>query len=151
MSEPNEAHRRLETMAGTWRGTETIHPAAWDPGGRADAKIENRLALAGQVLVQDYEQVRGGALVFSGHGVLRWDEAAGEYVFHWFDTIRTAPGEMRGTFDGATLTLHRREPGWARAQWTFSGDRYAYHMDVSADGEAWRPYMEGEYTREARS
>ncbi|HET7229315.1 MAG TPA: DUF1579 family protein [Longimicrobium sp.] len=144
-----EAFRALEAMPGTWRGEETIHPAPWDPaGGRAASRVENRIALGGQVLVQDYEQTRGGAAPFTGHGVLRWDDAAGELVLHWFDSLRTAPGEFRGSWEGGTLTLLRHTPGWARARWTFSADRYSYRMDMSADGETWHPYIEGEYTRE---
>jgi len=149
--EPGDAHRRLHAMAGTWAGEETIHPASWDPaGGRADVRIWNRLALNGLVLVQDYEQARGGgAPVFTGHGVLRWDDEAREYVFHWFDSVRTAPGEFRGSWEGDTLTLLRSgAPGWARARYDFAGDRYTWRMDVSGDGEQWLPYLEGTYTRE---
>lgn len=149
MPEPNEALLKLEVMVGTWRGEETIQPAPWDPaGGRASARVENRLALGGQVLIQDYEQVREGGGAFTGHGVLRWDSPTNEYVFHWFDSLRTAPGEFRGTFAGDTLTLVRREPGWARARWTFADGRYTYRMNVSADGETWHPYLEGEYARD---
>jgi hypothetical protein len=154
MPGPGDAHRGLQVMAGTWSGEETIHPAPWDPaGGHAAARVCNRLALDGQVLIQDYEQVRvGGAPTFAGHGVLRWDADAREYVFHWFDSIRTSPGEFRGTFDGGTLTLVRRgAPGWARARYDFAGDRYTYRMDVSGDGEQWQPFTEGEYRREEQA
>jgi len=149
MPQLEDAHRALEMMVGTWRGEEVIHPAPWDPaGGRATVRVENRLALGGQVLVQEYVQTREGGGAFEGHGVLRWDAVAGGYVLHWFDSIRTAPGEFRGTFDGGALTMLRREPGWARAVWTFTGDRYTYRLEVSADGAAWRTYLEGAYTRE---
>jgi len=145
------AHETLEMMAGSWAGTERIHPAPWDPsGGTASARVENRLALGGQVLVHDYEQTRDGTAAFTGHGVLRWDEAAREYVFHWFDSLRTEPAEFRGGFEGGVLTLVRREPrGSARAVWDFAADGsgYRYRMDVSGDGERWTPYLEGEYSR----
>ncbi|WP_325310503.1 DUF1579 family protein [Longimicrobium sp.] len=147
------AHLKLETMAGTWRGEERIRPAPWDPaGGSASALIVNRLALGGQVLVQDYEQARGGRPAFTGHGVLRWDDAEQVYVFHWFDSLRTTPAEFRGSFGGGVLTLVRREPrGSARAVWEFAADgqSYQYRMDVSGDGERWTPYLEGAYVRES--
>src|SRR3954463_16524706 len=94
-------HGKLEMMAGSWAGTERIHPAPWDPsGGTASARVENRLALGGQVLAHDYEQTRDGAAAFTGHGVLRWDEAGGAYVFHWFDSLRTEPAGVCGGLRG---------------------------------------------------
>ena len=152
MPQPGDAHRKLQGMTGTWSGEETIHPSPWDAaGGRATARVRNRLALNDLVLIQEYEQTRGDcdAPTFVGHGVLRWDDDTREYVFHWFDSVRTAPGEFRGTFDGDVLTLVRRDgPGWARARFAFAGDRYTYGMDVSGDGEQWHPFLQGEYTRE---
>jgi hypothetical protein len=151
-SADNPARIELEAMAGTWRGEERIHPAPWDPaGGTAHGVVVNRMALNGQALVQDYTQSRGGSVVFSGHGVLRWDADAQELVFHWFDSLRTTPAEFRGRFDGRALTLVRREPrGSARATWAFAldGGSYSYRMDVSGDGESWRPYLEGTYVRD---
>jgi hypothetical protein len=146
------AQLEIEAMAGTWHGEERIHPAPWDPaGGAAHGVVVNRTALNGQVLVQDYTQSRGGSVVFSGHGVLRLDADTQELVFHWFDSLRTAPAEFRGGFDGHALTLVRREArGSARAVWEFAldGGSYRYRMDVSGDGESWTPYLEGTYVRD---
>jgi hypothetical protein len=151
MPQRTDAHRRMEMMAGNWTGTETIYPSPWDPaGGEATSRVENRVALDGLALVQEYAQTRGGsAPTFRGHAVLRWDDHAQEYVFHWFDSVVTQPSEFRGNFDGDTLTLVRREPrGSARARYEFDGDRYTYRMDVSGDGENWTPFLEGSYQRE---
>lgn len=149
----NPAQLDLAAMEGTWRGEEHIHPAPWDPaGGPAHGVVVNRIALHGQVLVQDYAQSRGGSVVFSGHGVLRWDAEGQEFAFHWFDSLRPDPAEFRGRFGGHALTLVRREPhGHARATWEFApgGGSYRYRMDVSPDGERWTPYIEGTYVREA--
>jgi hypothetical protein len=58
---PNEQHRRLELLAGVWRGTETMHPSQWDPnGGTAEGTNEIRVALNGFALVTDYRQLRDG-------------------------------------------------------------------------------------------
>ncbi|MDB4949964.1 MAG: hypothetical protein JWM27_2613 [Gemmatimonadetes bacterium] len=151
MPKPTDAHRKMEAMVGEWRGEERIHPSPWDPaGGIATARVSNRLALDGFAVVQDYEQDRGAGVNFRGHGVLRYDAAAGEYAFHWFDSSGMPPGEFRGPFDGDVLTVtHRGPQGHARAIFDFgTAGRYLYRMEVSGDGEAWHPFLEGEYTRE---
>jgi len=78
MPQPNQFHRQMERMAGSWLGEEKMCPSPWDPeGGTAIGRIENRIALDSIVLIQDYEQEPDGTVVYRGHGVLRWD-AAGE-------------------------------------------------------------------------
>ena len=99
-SADSPAQIEFEAMEGTWRGEERIHPAPWDPtGGAAHAVVMNRVALNGQVLVQDYAQSLGGSVVFTGHGVLRGDAIAQVLVFHWFDSLRSEPAEFRGRFE----------------------------------------------------
>jgi len=74
MPQPTAAHHRLEKLVGRWSGEERIHPSPFDPaGGIAVARAENRLALDGFAVVQDYEQERNGKISFRGHGVLRWE------------------------------------------------------------------------------
>lgn len=87
MPRPTEAHRRLHALAGDWTGTEKMHPSPWDPqGGTAEGRVQNRVALDGFAIVQQYEQRRGGQISFSGHGVFSWDAAAGSS-----SNVRRAP------------------------------------------------------------
>jgi hypothetical protein len=152
MPKPNEAHRRMEKLVGSWSGEEHMHPSPWDPaGGAARARVTNHTALDGFAVIQDYEQERGGGVSFRGHGVFRWDAPAGEYVFHWFDSSGMQPTEFRGGFDGDVLTVtHGNEQGHARAIFDLRPEgRYLYRMEVSGDGQSWLPFMEGDYRRES--
>ena len=66
MPEKTEAHQRLARIAGYWVGPETvcespIHPA----GGTTRGVIDNRLALDGFAVVQDYRQEKAdGSVAF---------------------------------------------------------------------------------------
>ena len=150
MAQTTAEQRSIGVLAGIWRGGETIAPAPWNPaGGEAETTVEFRPALGGQVLVQEYTQTRrADGAVFAGHGVLRWDAAAGEYVLHWFDSFRTAPSEFRGELHDGELRLGRTQPGIARASWRVSGDTMTHRLEVSADGASWATYIEGTYRRQ---
>jgi hypothetical protein len=143
--------QQLHRFVGTWAGEEHIQPSPWDPAGAtALGRVRNVAALDGTVVIQDYEQERGGQVVFRGHGVFRWDPAAGEHVLHWFDTMSPQPREFRGGFaDGVFTAVSREERGQARGTWDFSRpDAYAYRLEASPDGAAWSLYIEGTYRRE---
>lgn len=150
MPRPTDAHRRLERLVGSWQGEERLFPSPWDPqGGPAVGRVENRLALDGFAVVQDYEQERHGAVTFRGHGIFRWDAGRSLYIFHWFDSMGQAPSEFHGAFDGDVLTLVSPMPqGHSRAVFDLSHEgRYHYRMDISPDAEHWHPFMEGDYVR----
>ena len=145
-----QENERLAIMAGSWTGKEIMPPSQWVPEKtEVDAIIENRIALNGFAMIQDYRQEKDGVTVFEGHGVLRWDSAAGEYVMHWFDSMGMEPNEFRGGFEGDTLTLISSNPmGKVRAFWNFGqADRYTYKMEMSPDGKDWNTMMEGEYSK----
>ena len=151
MPQLTAAHRHLDRIVGRWRGEERMLPSPWDPGGgTAIGRVRNAAALDGFAVVQEYEQERGGAVTFRGHGVFRWDPSASEYSLHWFDSLGLDPNHFRGTFDGDVLTLvSRGAQGFTRAVFDFGQPgRYAYRMDVSGDGAQWMPMMTGDYVRE---
>jgi hypothetical protein len=151
MPKPNEAHKRLAPLVGSWSGLETLHPAPWDPvGGSARGRVVNREILEGFAVVQEYEQRRGGTRNFSGHGVFWYDPAALEYVMTWWDTMGGAGSHFRGGFEGDRLVLNSTMPqgGLCRAIFDLSApDRYSFLMEISPDGDAWHPAMEGAYRK----
>jgi hypothetical protein len=149
MPRPDERHRRLHKLLGTWHGDERLYPSPWDPaGGSAVARVHNVLALDGFAVVHDYEQERGGTVSFRGHGVFRWDPLQQAYELHWFDSFGAAPTVFRGGFDGDVLTMTAQQQGFLRAQWDLSAAaRYDYRMDVSADGVQWQLFSQGRYVQ----
>lgn len=146
----SEAHHLLARLEGNWRGDERLQPSPWDPaGGSAQATIENRVALGGFTVVQDYRQTRHDRADFLGHGVFSWDEARAEYVLHWWDSMGMPPNEFRGPFDSGVFTLICVSPQMrSRAMFDVSQPgRYRFRMDISMDGRSWQNFMEGDYTR----
>ena len=151
MPKPGDAHARLHALAGQWGGEEQLHPAPWDPvGGSATAFINNRIALGGFAVVQEYEQYRDGKPTFSGHGLFWWDGPANQYVMTWFDSMMGRPADYRGTFDGDVLRLVHPMPqgGFSRCSFDCGmPDEYVFMMEISQDGETWAPAIEGAYGR----
>lgn len=150
MPKPSADHERLEKLAGTWKGTETMHPSPWDPaGGEALGITRARVALNGFAVIVDYEQSREGKSTFQGHGVYTWDPQAGEVVLHWFDCMGQGTEEFRGAWDGDRLQLESRNPmGFARMSYDFSrAGRLVSRMEMSQDGQGWAALFDGSYER----
>jgi Protein of unknown function (DUF1579) len=149
MPKPGAAHARLHALVGQWGGEERLHPAPWDlAGGAATAFINNRLALDGFSVIQEYEQYRDGRPTFSGHGVFWWDEDAHQYVMTWFDSMSGTPADFRGGFDGNVLQLvnQRSQGGFSRCTFDHGmPGEYVFTLEVSNDGVSWAPSMEGAY------
>jgi hypothetical protein len=151
MPRPRDEHRKLQSLAGSWTGEETMHPSPWDPkGGTATGRIESRLDLDGFFLLSDYVQECGGRPSYRGHGVFGYDPAERCYTMHWFDSMSaTTTQPARGRWEGNVLTLEQRTPmGHSRYVYTFEGEgRYAFRLENSQDGERWATFMEGRYRR----
>lgn len=151
MPRPTSQHARLEGLAGTWKGSETIHPMAWSPeGSTADGVMEARMGCGGLFLISDYRQLQGGQATFTGHGVYGWDEAGACYVMNWFDSM--TPGgscrPVRGKWEGDTLTFESEAPQRARYTYRLRGpDALDFRIELSQDGETWTGFMEGRYAR----
>lgn len=148
MPKPGPAHQQLAKLAGHWTGSETLHPSPWDPqGGPATGKVTNRVALDGFAVVQDYEQVRGGAVSFRGHGVFFVD-GEGKPALHWWDTMGGCFSAFTGQWQGDTLVMTSSSPmGWFRCRFGIAGARYTFAMDASQDGKQWMETMNGSYSK----
>jgi hypothetical protein len=150
MPKPSPGHLLLEKLVGTWEGEETMHPSQWDPeGGVAFGRNHNTLSLGGFALLTDYEQERGGAITFTGHGVYTYDPKEDRYTLHWFDCIGSPPEVFEGGFQGDILTLAHGGPGMhARMTYDLStpGTLQA-RMEMSPDGQDWKVLFEATYQR----
>ena len=143
-------HEALAMFVGSWQGAERIHPSAFDPvGGEAIGRVQNRLALDGFAVIQDYEQERHGSINFRGHAIFRWDSAERLYVLHWFDSFGGSPAEYRGHLEGRVLTfVGPTSGGHARAIFDFTArDTYRYSLSISPDGQEWSVFTDGQYAR----
>jgi hypothetical protein len=150
MPKPTDAHRKLQSLVGTWKAEEKMFPSPWDPkGGTAVGRAINRLALDGFAIIQDYEQTSKDVVNYWGHGIFTWDPASQSYVLYWFDSLGMGVNVFKGSFDENKLTLtYKSDQGYTRASWKFTSDKsYAYKMEVSGDGNQWQPMMEGSYSR----
>jgi hypothetical protein len=150
MPTPGASHQKLEVLVGSWSGAETLHPSPWDPkGGPAAGKVNNRRALDGFAVVQDYSQERGGQVTFRGHGVFGYNAQENCYTMHWWDSMGFPPHLFKGQFEGDRLVLTAASPmGHTRASWKFNPDGSYFHlMEVSGDGQSWQTFMEGTYKK----
>lgn len=152
MPKPNEHHRKIEALAGNWRGQEKIYPTPWDPkGGEAEADSEGQVILDGFCLLVDYAQRRNGKTGYRGHGVFGYDNKAAKYTMYWFDTMGGAPimPPAEGTWEGNTLSfVNKGEMGWGRYSYRFdSASSFRFMIEMSQDQKSWSPFLEGVFTR----
>lgn len=153
MPEPNEHHRRLQRLAGTWFGEETLSPSPWGPGGMAMGRYKCRIDIGGFFLIQDYVEEKDGRVVYQGHGVFGWDDARRQYMWYWVDSLGQVPtAPSWGTWNGDTLIFEHEPQGLQRGRYTYqftSEDSYDLKIENSQDGgQTWRLFMQGSYQRQ---
>jgi len=152
MPKPTAEHKRLEKLAGIWKGTEKMHPSPWDPKGSvAQAITRSRVVVGGYAVAGDYEQRSGANVTFEGHAVYTWDPKASQVVLHWFDSMGGGVDVFRGTWQGDKLELQCQNfMGFWRMTTDLSRPgAMTSHMENSPDGKTWKPMMDGTYTRES--
>jgi len=118
-------------------------------GGAALGRTHSRVALGGFALISDYEQERGGAITFAGHGVYTFDPKTGLYTMYWHDSMGSPLEVFVGGFTDDVLTLSHGGPAMhARLSWDLSRPgRMSSSMEMSRDGVAWNKLFDGEYHR----
>ena len=150
MPAPSLQHEKLASLAGEWTGEEILHPSPWSPETRrAVGKFSMRMAVDGLFLVNDYEELRDGRVVFRGHGVYGWDAKRERYTMYWFDSMGGSPSETLGLWDADSLVFtNQGEQGYARYIYVLeSANRLSFRIESSRDGAEWRCLMEGIFSR----
>ena len=151
MPKPTPAHDKLRKLIGRWKGPETMSPSPWDPkGGTAVGTAENKPALDGFAVIQDYIQLRENNVTFRGHGVFAYDTNENCYTIHWFDSMGTPGNLYKGNFEGDVLKLSSKfQTGFSRVSWDLSKEgEHTFKMEMSPDGKMWQPMMVGTYKKE---
>jgi hypothetical protein len=146
-----EGHKNLEKFVGNWAGEEKIYPSQWDPeGGTAIGRVQNRLALHGFAVIQDYEQQHNNSNDMRGHGVIVWNQEERNYEFHWFNSMGTPATVFRGQFEAGIFTLTNQNPNFlSRCIFDFRDpDTYLFELDTSPDGAEWTPFLKGKYKKQ---
>lgn len=152
MPEPNERHRRLHQLAGTWVGNETLGPSPSGPPGEAVGRFTMWVGVDGLFVLHDYHQEKDGRVVYRGHGIFGWDEQKREYAWYWVDSMGVVPpSPSRGQWRDDTLTFEHEPLGDRRGRYTFTfrgPDSFVFTIENSQDGGVtWSRFLEGTYGR----
>jgi hypothetical protein len=149
---PTADHKRLEKLAGIWKGTEVMPPSQWNPkGSEGQAITTSRVTIGGFAVVGDYVQRSGGQITYEGHAVYTWDSQTNQVVLHWFDSTGMGVDVFRGAWNGDKLELQSQN---VMGHWRMTSDlskpgEMTSRMEMSSDGKTWKPMMDGSYRRES--
>lgn len=141
----------LARLAGTFLGTEHMHPSPWMPEGATARGLSRcRPALSGRAVVLDYEQTLDGRTTFEGHGIYTPGPEPGTVVLHWFDSHGSGPERFEGAWQGDRLVLQSRNAlGHARMTHDHSvPTELRSTMEMSPDGTTWSTLFDGHYQRQ---
>lgn len=148
-SPTDERHERLATLAGTFAGREHMPASQWAPQAMDYAsEVTSRMEVSGTVLVTEYRQLHGEAVGWAAHGIFWIDKEADEVVLTNWDSSGMGKDEWRGgwTEDGRLVLRTVNVMGHWRSTYTLREGGYRHTMESSADGEAWKVLMDGDYT-----
>ncbi|CAK0779477.1 putative DUF1579 family protein [Gammaproteobacteria bacterium] len=148
----SEQMQKLEKFIGSWAGTEDISHTLWrNRSSNVTAiRIDNRMAIGGKFLIQDYIQEYLGAIRYQWHAVVGWNPGHRCFTMHLFDSAGLVlDPPLLGNFEEEVLTLHHRgRMGHFLVMHHIleTGD-YALRVDVSPDEGKWYTAIEGHYAR----
>ena len=154
---PNEKHKLLESLAGSWnyRGKFWMDPS--QPPQEMLGVSENKMIYGGRFLKQKVSSEWQGQ-PFEGMSITGYDLVRGEYTSLWMDNMGTGIMNASGQYDEATKTLTTEcayscpmtgeKERWSRSETKFvSADNYVYSSySRDADGKEFKS-MEIAYYR----
>lgn len=146
----SEMKQLTALFSGVWEGEETLYPSSWDPvGGSASGRWTVRPGVDGFCLLVDYDESRGGRVVYRGHGVHGWDAGSGGFCVYWFDNIGVMPQSAnRARLEGNRYTYEESSPmGHTRFTYQWEGDLFTFRIERSPDGQSFTPMHDGRYQR----
>jgi hypothetical protein len=101
---PAAAHKKLESMVGTWMTKVTSWPTPGAEPQVSEGTSTNQMALGGRWLEQRFEGMFMGG-TFSGIGYTGYDNYKKQYVGWWMDTMSTMGMMMTGTADASGKSM----------------------------------------------
>jgi hypothetical protein len=154
---PNEKHKVLEALAGSWnyKGSFWMDPA--QPPEVMTGVSDNKMIYGGRFLEQKISSTWQGQ-TFEGMSLTGYDLVRGEYISFWMDNMGTGIMDASGQYDAATKTLTTEctfscpmtgeKDRWSRSETKFvDADNYVYtSYSRDQDGKEWKS-MEIAYYR----
>lgn len=125
----------------------------WTKGGPAQSVVRAEVILKGFFVQLDHEQRRDGAVSFTGHSLMTFDQADSQVKLFGFDSLGFVPmTPAQGAWQEDRLVLTRVSPrGQARHDYQFEDDdTYRLTLANSVDGgQSWNDVLRGIYRRSA--
>lgn len=155
-STPNDMHKWMEEMNGTWEGTVLtwMDPAA--PPAKEKATNVQTSILGGRYVVGNFSSSMMG-MPFEGMSIMGFDNGRKVFVSSWVDNMGTGLIKMEGNFDQETKVLRlkgkqtdpltHKETDLREEMKILDGDTYVMTMyGTGLDGKEMK-FMEGTFTR----
>jgi hypothetical protein len=143
-------------LLGNWTGIEQQAASPWAPATSARAMIVFKLDVGGQVVLQDYRQVRADAEEFSGHGVFMIDNAEvispatpTPILWWFFDSYGYPPQPASGGWQNGELIMQKATPrGAAEHRFAVADDQLSYRIRLRLNDSApMEDFLTGTYRR----
>lgn len=111
LGSPNENHKRLEQLAGTWDVVVTFQMSPDEPEQTSKGSCVNTMIMGGRYLKQEFRGEFMGE-PFEGIGFTGYDNAKKHYTSFWMDSMSTWWMTSTGTYDNS------------KKAWTFIGTSF---------------------------
>ncbi len=159
---PSEHHAKLDAMAGNWDVTTQYWVAPGAPPQVSTGSSKLKWILDGRYIIEKFTgsfQMPGmEPQPFQGFGMTGYDNAKGEYISTWSDTMSTTMLVSVGQFDDSsqTLTLHSNfdcpmdgPSTWRMSHTVVGPDELLMQAYKSSEGKEETKVMEITYKRQA--
>jgi len=140
---------KLNIFVGTWQTKGKVYPREGVPPIETEGE-----AVFEWVMSETWLMWNTGEGMFSGYGLITWDNEKDKYNFFWFDNFLTQPSEYQGNWkDSQTLEFNgkihtRGKVTLARITWKFvsKSETKVIHK-VSTDGKNYRERQEATWKK----
>lgn len=148
-STPNENHKVLDQLVGSWDYTVEWKMSAESPAEQSTGSTENAWIMDGRFIQENVTGTYNGQ-PFTGISIIGYDNIAKAYNTIWFDNMATGIMKGAGQYDAASKTL--TEQGEMSCPMTEGNRGYrAVTTFVDADKYTYETFMADDKGQEFRS